>query len=724
MAVREIRLHIEGMSCAGCVARVERALRQVSGVREAQVNLATASATVHADPKAVQVAQLLEAVERIGYSARPVTEETLSPLPSQRSQQELQALRSRLLVSALLTLPVFVLSMAVHHPPYSLQLVLLALTTPVQFVVGAPYYVKTWHALRARSANMETLILLGTSAAYFYSLAATFWLGGAVYYETAAVIITLITFGKYLEERAKGRARQAIERLMRLAPQEAIRLRHGVEERVPVSAIQVGDLLRVRSGEAIPVDGEVVDGFGSVDESMLTGESVPVEKRAGSAVSAGTLNTDGLLLIRAQRVGEETTLAQIVRAVQRAQETKAPVQRLADAVAAVFVPIVLLVALGTFAVWLFVLEAGFREAMIHAVGVLVIACPCALGLATPTAVLVGTGRGAELGVLVKDAETLERARRVDTVVLDKTGTLTWGKPRVHHVEPCNGISEAELLRLAAGAEAGSTHPFGQALVQYARERAVSPPPAEGFRAIAGGGVVAEVAGHRVVVGSPRLLEEHDATPPPPVRERVRALQSDGYTTVLAAVDGQTAGVFALRDAPHPSSREAVAQLQAMGLEVWMVTGDQRVVAQAVAREVGIPAERVLAEVTPQGKAKAIAALQQQGRTVAFVGDGINDAPALAQADVGIAMGKGADVALESADIALMNSDLRGVATALRLSRATIRTIRQNLFFAFVYNVMGIPLAAMGYLSPMLAALAMSLSSVSVVTNALRLRRCG
>ncbi|MDW8290620.1 MAG: heavy metal translocating P-type ATPase [Armatimonadota bacterium] len=722
VTMQEIRLRIQGMSCAGCVARVERALKQVSGVQDASVNLATESATVHVDPKQVQIAQLVEAVERIGYTAQPMTPQASPPLPSQRSQQELQNLRRRLLFSLLLALPVFTLSMAVHQPSLPLQLLLLALTTPVQFVVGAPYYVRAWHAVRARSANMETLTVLGTSAAYFYSLAATFWLGGAVYYETAAVIITLITFGKYLEERAKGRARQAIERLMRLAPQEATRLRGGVEERVPASAIQVGDLLRVRSGEAIPVDGEVVEGFASVDESMLTGESVPVEKRPGSSVSAGTLNTDGMLLIRARRVGEETTLAQIVRAVERAQGTKPPVQRLADAVAAVFVPMVLLIALATFGVWLFVLQEGFREAMIHAVGVLVIACPCALGLATPTAVLVGTGRGAELGVLVKDAETLERAQKVDTVVLDKTGTLTRGKPRVHHVEPCNGMTEGELLRLAAAAEAGSTHPFGQALVQYARERAVPLPPVDAFRTIAGGGVVAEVDRHRVVVGSLRLLEEEGNALPRPLQERVSSLQSEGYTTVLAAVDGQVAGVFALRDELHPVAREAVAQLQAMGLEVWMVTGDQRTVAEAIAREVGISAERVLAAVSPTGKAEAVAALQQQGRIVAFVGDGINDSPALAQADVGIAMGEGADVALESADIALMGSDLRGVVTALRLSRATVRTIRQNLFFAFVYNVMGIPLAAMGYLSPMLAALAMSLSSVSVVTNALRLRR--
>lgn len=722
MSQQEIRLQIEGMTCAACVARVERALKRVPGVQEAIVNLATESATVRADPNAVQMERLLEAVEMAGYTAQPVTEEAPAPLPSERTEQELYSARSRLLVSALLTLPVFVLSMAVHHPSYALKLFQLVLTTPVQFVIGAPFYVKAWHALRARSANMEALIVLGTSAAYLYSLVATFWVGGAVYYETAAVILTLITFGKYLEARAKGRARQAIERLMRLAPQEATRIRNGEEERVPVSAVQVGDLLRVRSGEAIPVDGEVVDGFATVDESMLTGESVPVEKRAGDSVAAGTLNTDGVLVIRAQRVGADTTLAQIVRAVERAQAAKAPAQRLADAVAAVFVPIVLLIALVTFGVWLLVLKAGFTVAMIHAVGVLVIACPCALGLATPTAVLVGTGRGAELGVLVKDAETLERARQVDTVVLDKTGTLTLGKPRVHHVETFNSIAEEELLRLAAAAEVGSTHPFGQAVIQFAQEQGMPLPTTNGFRAVAGGGVLAEVEGRRLAVGSARLLREEGITLNPKAQAKVHALQSQGYTTVLVAIDGEVAGTFALRDEPHPTAREAVLQLQKMGLEVWMVTGDQRVVAEAVAQEVGIPAERVLVEVLPQGKAEAVAALQKQGRKVAFVGDGINDAPALAQADVGIAMGKGTDMALESADIALLGSDLRGVATALKLSHATVRTIYQNLFFAFVYNVLGIPLAALGYLSPMLAALAMSLSSVSVVTNALRLRR--
>ncbi|GIV17730.1 MAG: copper-exporting P-type ATPase A [Armatimonadota bacterium] len=722
MPTQEIRLQIEGMTCAACVARVERALKRVPGVQEAIVNLATESATIRADPSAVQMERLLEAVEMAGYTAQPVTEETPAPLPSERSEQELRNARHRLLVSTLLTLPVFVLSMAVHHPSHALKLLQLALTTPVQFVIGAPFYVKAWHALRARSANMETLIVLGTSAAYFTSLIATFWTDGAVYYETAAVIITLITFGKYLEARAKGRARQAIERLMRLAPQEATRIRDGGEEIIPVSAVQVGDLLRVRSGEAIPVDGAVVEGFATVDESMLTGESVPVEKRIGDPVAAGTLNTDGVLVIRAHRVGADTMLAQIVRAVERAQAAKAPVQRLADAVAAVFVPIVLLIALATLGVWLLVLKVDFTTAMIHAVGVLVIACPCALGLATPTAVLVGTGRGAELGVLVKDAETLERARQVDTVVLDKTGTLTLGKPRVHHVEALNSVAEEELLRLAAAAEVGSTHPFGQAIVQCAQERAIPLPPINGFRAVAGGGVLAEVEGRRLAVGSARLLEEEAITLSPKAQAKVYTLQSQGYTTVLVAINGESAGVLALRDEPHPTAREAVAQLQAMGLEVWMVTGDQRVVAKAIAQEVGIPSERVLAEVLPQGKAEAVAALQKQGHRVAFVGDGINDAPALAQADVGIAMGEGTDVALESADIALLGSDLRGVATALKLSHATVRTIRQNLFFAFVYNVLGIPLAAMGYLSPMLAALAMSLSSVSVVTNALRLRR--
>ncbi|GIV18793.1 MAG: copper-translocating P-type ATPase [Armatimonadota bacterium] len=722
MPPQEIRLHIEGMTCAACVARVERALQRVPGVQEAIVNLATESATVHADPQSVQIEQLLQAVEMTGYTAQPITEETPAPLPSEHAAQELHHARRRLLVSVLLTLPVFALSMAVHHPSYMLKLLLLALTTPVQFLIGAPFYVKAWYALRARSANMETLIVLGTSAAYFYSLAATFWIDGAVYYETAAVIITLVTFGKYLEARAKGRARQAIERLMRLAPQEATRIHDGKEERIPVSAVRAGDLLCVRSGEAIPVDGEVVDGFATVDESMLTGESVPVEKHAGDSVAAGTLNTDGVLVVRAHRVGADTLLAQIVRAVERAQEAKAPVQRLADAVAAVFVPVVLLIALGTFAVWLLVLKAGFTVAMIHAVGVLVIACPCALGLATPTAVLVGTGRGAELGVLVKDAETLERARQVDTVLLDKTGTLTLGKPRVHHIETWNGMGKEDLLKLAAAAESGSTHPFGQAIVQFAQEQRIPVPATNGFRAVAGGGVLAEVDGRRLAVGSARLLEAEGITIHPQAQQRVQALQSQGYTTVLVAVDDEVTGVLALRDEPHPTAREAVDRLQAMGLEVWMVTGDQRVVAEAIAQEVGICPERVLAEVLPQGKAEAVAKLQSQRHRVAFVGDGINDAPALAQADVGIAMGEGTDVALESADIALLGSDLRGVATALKLSHATVRTIRQNLFFAFVYNVLGIPLAAMGYLSPMLAALAMSLSSVSVVTNALRLRR--
>lgn len=722
MRDEEIRLQIEGMTCAACVARVERALKRVEGVEEAVVNLATESATVRADLGAVRLERLLEAVEVAGYKAAPITAQSPEPLPSERSAEEFRTSRRRLWVSALLTLPVFVLSMAVHHPTFPLKLTMLAFTTPVQFLVGATFYVKAWHGLRARTATMETLIVLGTSAAYFYSVAATFWLGGAVYYETAAVIITLITFGKYLEARAKGRARQAIERLMRLAPQVATRLIDGKEEQVPVSTVQVGDMLLVRSGEAIPVDGVVEQGRASVDESMLTGESVPVEKQEGNTVSAGTLNMDGVLVVRALRVGAETTLAQIVRAVERAQAGKAPVQRLADAVAAVFVPVVLLIALGTFLVWLLMLDAGFTAAMVNAVGVLVIACPCALGLATPTAVLVGTGRGAELGVLVKDAETLERARQVSAVVLDKTGTLTIGKPSVRRVQVLNGMAEDEILHFSAGAETGSTHPLGEAIVRFAEQRGIQPVVPEDFRAVPGGGVLARVSGHEVVVGTLRLLNEAGIPLSSEAQEVAHALQAHGYTTVLTAIDGEVAGVFALRDEPRPSSREAVARLREMGLEVWMVTGDQQTVAQAVAQEVGIPAERVLAEVLPERKAEAVARLQAQGRKVAFVGDGINDAPALAQADAGIAMGEGTDVAIESADIALLKSDLSGVVTALRLSHATVRAIRQNLFFAFVYNVLGIPLAATGYLSPMLAALAMSLSSVSVVTNALRLRR--
>ncbi|MER3472786.1 MAG: copper-translocating P-type ATPase [Armatimonadota bacterium] len=718
---QEIHLQIEGMTCAACVARVERALKRVAGVQEAVVNLATESATVRVEP-AVPIEQLLSAVDMAGYRAQVVSEEAPSALPSERSAEELREARRRLLVSVLLTVPVFVMSMMFHHPSRQVQILMLALTTPVQFIVGAPFYVKAWHALRARTATMETLIVLGTSAAYFYSVAATFWLGGAVYYETAAVIITLITFGKYLEARAKGRARQAIERLMRLAPQVTTRLKDGEEQQVPASAVQVGDLLLVRSGEGIPVDGVVVQGSARVDESMLTGESMPVEKREGDTVSAGTLNTDGVLVMRAVRVGADTTLAQIVRAVERAQAGKAPVQRLADAVAAVFVPVILLIALGTFGVWLVVLKAGFTIAMIHAVGVLVIACPCALGLATPTAVLVATGRGAELGVLVKDAETLERARQIDTVVLDKTGTLTIGKPVVREVQVLKHMTEQELLRLAGAAEAGSTHPLGTAMVRFAQEKGVSVPLPEQFRAVAGGGVLAQVEGHPVVVGTSRLLEETGILLSEEVYRLLREWQSRGYTSVLVAVDGEPAGLFALRDEPHPSSLPAVRRLQEMGLEVWMVTGDQRAVAEAIAQEVGIPARHVLAEVLPEQKAEQVARLQAEGHHVAFVGDGINDAPALAQADVGIAMGGGADVALESADIALLKSDLNGVVTALNLSHATVRTIRQNLFFAFVYNVLGIPLAAMGYLSPMLAALAMSLSSVSVVTNALRLRR--
>lgn len=734
-------ISVGGMSCAACVARVERALGGIEGVEKAAVNFATEKAQVIYDPQKVDLEKFKTVIEDAGYQFRGLARAELRDREREDREKELALLKTKFIVSVILGSLIMVLSMPHYLPflkkvPHSILFtIVFFLTTPVQFWAGKQFITGAWGAARHGSADMNTLIAVGTLSAFIYSTIATFFpllflksgLNPEVYFDSAAMIIALILLGRILEARAKGQTSEAIRKLIGLAPKTARVLRDNLEQDIPVEEVQKGDRILVRPGEKVPVDGRIKEGHSAIDESMLTGESLPVDKNPGDEVIGATLNKSGSFVFEATRIGEETALAQIILLVEQAQGSKAPIQRLADRVAGIFVPIVMGLAVLTFAIWYFWGPSpSLTFAFLNFVAVMIIACPCALGLATPTAIMVGTGKGAEYGILIKGGESLESIHQLTTIVFDKTGTLTKGKMAVTDITTGQGISRKEILALAASVERNSEHPLGEAIVRQAREEDLPLSEIENFQALSGQGVKAQWNGLVILIGNQRLMESQGLDPQP-FLESALAVAEQGKTLMFVARDRKIIGFLALADTLKEHSQEAVKELKEMGLEVIMLTGDNQQTAQAIARQLQL--DRVLAEVLPQNKTEEIKKLQAEGKKVAMVGDGINDAPALAQAEVGIAIGTGTDVAMEASDITLIRDDLRSILTAIKLSKKTIQTIRQNLFWAFFYNVLGIPIAAgilypfWGILlNPILASAAMAFSSVSVISNSLRLRR--
>ncbi|MFK2824761.1 heavy metal translocating P-type ATPase [Bacillus sp. B190/17] len=728
----KVEFTISGMTCAACAARIEKRLNKVEGVNHASVNFAVETALVNYNPEEVSVSDMEEAIKKLGYIL--TRKEEQSGKEVNHKEKEIQRQTRKFIFSAVLSLPLlwamvshFTFTSFIWVPDLFLNpWMQLALATPVQFIIGGQFYIGAYKALKNKSANMDVLVALGTSAAYFYSLYLSIGSIGSdghivsLYFETSAVLITLIVLGKLFEAKAKGRSSEAIKKLMGLQAKAATVVRDEVEMVIPVEEVVIDDIVFVKPGEKVPVDGEIIEGHSALDESMITGESVPVDKSAGDAVIGSTLNKNGFLKIKATKVGKETALAQIIKVVEEAQGSKAPIQRLADRMSGIFVPVVVGIALITFFIWYFLVVPGdFAEALEKLIAVLVIACPCALGLATPTSIMAGSGRAAEYGILFKGGEHLETTYRLDTIILDKTGTVTNGKPVLTDIILAEGQQEAEFLKLVGAAERKSEHPLAEAIVEGIGEKGMALGSSETFEAVPGFGIRAKVSGHDVLVGTRRLMEKENVDVTFYLKD-VEGLEKQGKTAMLGAIDNKFAGIIAVADTVKETSREAIARLKSMGLDVIMITGDNKETAQTIANQVGI--EHVIAEVLPEGKAEEVKKLQQAGKKTAMVGDGINDAPALAVADIGMAIGTGTDVAMEAADVTLIRGDLNSIADAIYMSKMTIRNIKQNLFWAFGYNTLGIPVAAFGFLAPWVAGAAMALSSVSVVLNALRLQR--
>ncbi|MGG0299586.1 heavy metal translocating P-type ATPase [Bacillus albus] len=723
---------VSGMTCAACANRVEKRLNKLEGVNGATVNFALESATVDFNPDEINVNEMKSAITKLGYKLEVKSDEQDGS--TDHRLQEIERQKKKFIISFILSFPLlwamvshFSFTSFIYLPDMLMNSwVQLALATPVQFIIGGQFYVGAYKALRNKSANMDVLVALGTSAAYFYSVYLSIKSIGSsehmtdLYFETSAVLITLIILGKLFEAKAKGRSSEAIKKLMGLQAKTATVVRDGTEIKILIEEVVAGDIVYVKPGEKIPVDGEIVEGKSAIDESMLTGESIPVDKTIGDGVIGSTINKNGFLKVKATKVGRDTALAQIIKVVEEAQGSKAPIQRVADQISGIFVPVVVVIAIITFAVWmLFVTPGDFGGALEKMIAVLVIACPCALGLATPTSIMAGSGRSAEYGILFKGGEHLEATHRLDTVILDKTGTVTNGKPVLTDVIVADGFHEEEILRLVGAAEKNSEHPLAEAIVEGIKEKKIDIPSSETFEAIPGFGIESVVEEKQLLIGTRRLMKKFDIDIEE-VSKSMEALEREGKTAMLIAIDKEYAGIVAVADTVKDTSKAAIARLKKMGLDVVMITGDNTQTAQAIAKQVGI--DHVIAEVLPEGKAEEVKKLQAQGKKVAMVGDGINDAPALATADIGMAIGTGTDVAMEAADITLIRGDLNSIADAIFMSKMTIRNIKQNLFWALAYNGLGIPIAAFGFLAPWVAGAAMAFSSVSVVLNALRLQR--